>query len=168
MVKLWGKPGVAFFGPRLYNITQEVQDKHRVNERSITRCLFLFLGKTRSTPKEVEKTEAVTITVPGWIWAFVALIPATVMGLIAWHYKRRVEKAEKEEDDREKNKEKLEFMNVQATWAAIALAEATARAVQRIPDAKCNGDMHTALEYAEKVKHDQKDYLAKQGIHALY
>lgn len=71
-------------------------------------------------------------------------------------------------DDREKNKEQLEFMNVQATWAAIALAEATARAVQRIPDAKCNGDMHAALEYAEKVKRDQKDYLAKQGIHALY
>lgn len=84
------------------------------------------------------------------------------------NYKRRVEKAEKEKDDREKNKEQLEFMNVQATWAAIALAEATARAVQRIPDAKCNGDMHAALEYAEKVKHDQKDYLAKQGIHALY
>ena len=154
--------------PRLYNITQEVQDKHRVNEQSITRCLFLFLGKTHSTPKEVEKTEAVTITVPGWIWAFIALIPTTVMGLIAWHYKRRVEKAEKEKDDREKTKEQLEFMNVQAAWAAIALAEATARAVQRIPDAKCNGDMHAALEYAEKVKHDQKDYLAKQGIHALY
>ena len=129
---------------------------------------FYFLGKTRSTPKEVEKTEAVTITVPGWIWAFLALVPTTVMGLIAWHYKRRVEKAEKEKDDREKNKEHLEFMNVQATWAAIALAEATARAVQRIPDAKCNGDMHAALEYAEKVNHDQKDYLAKQGIHALY
>ena len=90
------------------------------------------------------------------------------MGLIAWHYKRRVEKAEAEEEKRENNKEQLEFMNVQATWAAIALAEATARAVQRIPDAKCNGDMHAALQYAEKVKHDQKDYLAKQGIHALY
>ena len=25
-----------------------------------------------------------------------------------------------------------------------------------------------SMEYAEKVKHDQKDYLAKQGIHALY
>ena len=52
--------------------------------------------------------------------------------------------------------------------AAVALAEATARAVQRIPDAKCNGDMHAALDYAAKVKHDQKEFLAKQGIHALY
>lgn len=134
----------------------------------MTWCLFLFLGKSPGTAKEVEGTEAVTIVVPGWVWAFVALIPTTVMGLIAWHYKRRVEKAEAEEEKRENNKEQLEFMNVQATWAAIALAEATARAVQRIPDAKCNGDMHAALQYAEKVKHDQKDYLAKQGIHALY
>lgn len=134
----------------------------------MTWCLSLFLGESPGTAKEVERTEAVTITVPGWFWAFVALIPTTVMGLIAWHYKRRVEKAEAEKEQRENNKEKLEFMNVQATWAAIALAEATARAVQRIPDAKCNGDMHAALKYAEKVKHDQKDYLAKQGIHALY
>lgn len=134
----------------------------------MTWCLSYFWAKAPEQRRRWRKTEAVTITVPGWIWAFIALIPTTVMGLIAWHYKRRVEKAEKEKDDREKNKEQLEFMNVQATWAAIALAEATARAVQRIPDAKCNGDMHAALEYAEKVKHDQKDYLAKQGIHALY
>ena len=35
-------------------------------------------------------------------------------------------------------------------------------------NAKCNGDMHAALDYAAKVKHDQKEFLAKQGIHALY
>ena len=57
---------------------------------------------------------------------------------------------------------------VQSTSAAIALAEATARAVQRIPDAHCNGDMHEALEYAQKIKHEQKDFLAEQGIGAIY
>lgn len=129
--------------------------------------VFIF-GPSPGTPKEVEETEAVTIVVPGWVWAFIALIPTTVMGLIAWHFKRRVEKAEKERAEIEANKEEHEFMIVQATWAAIALSEATARAVQRIPDAKCNGDMKKALEYAERVKHDQKDYLARQGIHALY
>ncbi len=107
--------------------------------------------------------EPVMIAVPGWIWAFVALIPTTVTGLLAWHYKRLVQEAEKKEQD----KEQFEFMQVQATWAAIALSEAVARAVQRIPDAKCNGDMKKALEYAEEVKHQQKNYLAKKGIHAL-
>lgn len=52
--------------------------------------------------------------------------------------------------------------------AAIALGEATARAVQRIPDAHCNGDMHAALDYAAKVKHEQKDFLTRQGIESIY
>ena len=49
-----------------------------------------------------------------------------------------------------------------------AVREATAKAVQRIPDAHCNGDMHDALNYAANIKHKQKDFLTKQGIHALY
>lgn len=137
-------------------------------ERSTPGACLYFWGDTLAHLEEVEETEAVTIAVPGWAWAFVALIPTTVMGLIAWHYKRRVERVTREKEEREASKEDYEFMIVQATWAAIALAEATARAVQRIPDAKCNGDMKAALEYANEVKHKQKDYLAKQGIHALY
>ena len=39
---------------------------------------------------------------------------------------------------------------------------------QRIPDAHCNGDMHAALDYAAKVKHEQKDFLTKQGIESIY
>ena len=57
---------------------------------------------------------------------------------------------------------------IQSSSAAIALGEATAKAVQRIPDAHCNGDMHAALDYAAKVKHEQKEFLSAQGIHALY
>lgn len=53
---------------------------------------------------------------------------------------------------------------IKSVGAAIALGEATARAVQRIPDAKCNGDMHAALEYAEKVKHEQKDFVNEQFV----
>ena len=56
---------------------------------------------------------------------------------------------------------------MQGVNAAIALGEATARAVQRIPDAHCNGDMHAALDYAAKIKHAQKDFLARQGIQAI-
>ena len=52
--------------------------------------------------------------------------------------------------------------------AAIALGEATAQAVQRIPDAHCNGDMHAALEYARKVKHEHKEFMTEQSVQALY
>ena len=65
-------------------------------------------------------------------------------------------------------RQQQEFCLVQGVNAAIALGEATAKAVQRIPDAHCNGDMHAALEYASKVKHAQKDFLAKQGINSIY
>lgn len=39
--------------------------------------------------------------------------------------------------------------------------------MQRIPDAHCNGDMHAAIDYAAKVKHEQKEFLTKQGIQAI-
>ena len=82
---------------------------------------------------------------------------------------RKREKKEKEEQDkREEVREKNELYILKSVGAAIALGEATARAVQRIPDAKCNGDMHAALEYAQKIKHEQKDFLNEQAIKAVF
>ena len=52
--------------------------------------------------------------------------------------------------------------------ASITLGEATAKAVQRIPDAHCNGDMHAALAYATEVKNKHRDFIRKQGVDALY
>lgn len=95
-------------------------------------------------------------------------IPTAFTGICVWQLKRKIEKREKVEEEREKAREQNELFLIKNTSAAIALGEATARAVQRIPDAHCNGDMHAALEYAAKVKHEQKDFLTKQGIHALY
>ena len=57
--------------------------------------------------------------------------------------------------------------HTQATLAAITLAEATARAVERIPDAHCNGDMHAALDYAEGVERKIRDFLQTQGVKAV-
>lgn len=95
-------------------------------------------------------------------------IPTAFTGVCVWQLKRKIEKREQREEEREKAREENELFLIKGTSAAIALGEATARAVQRIPDAHCNGDMHAALEYATKVKHEQKDFLAKQGVHALY
>ena len=106
-------------------------------------------------------------------------IPSAVTGFCFWLLQRRITKQQtkkdaaeeaqrKMEEERERLREKQELLLIQGVRAAIALGEATAKAVQRIPDAHCNGDMHRALEYAEKVKHEQKDFLAEQGIHFLY
>lgn len=113
-----------------------------------------------------------SITLDVWqlVLTFVAAmgIPSALMGFIVWKLERRISKQDQETEDREAAREKMLLLVIQSSSAAIALGEATAKAVQRIPDAHCNGDMHAALDYAAKVKHEQKDFLSNQGIHALY
>ena len=111
--------------------------------------------------------------------ALAACLPSGVVGFCFWLAQQKLQKEAKKRDEEEKKKredeerreklrEKQELYLVKGVSAAIALGEATAKAVQRIPDAHCNGDMHAALDYAAKVKHEQKDFLAEQGIHMLY
>lgn len=108
-----------------------------------------------------------------------AVLPSAITAFCFWLIEHRIQKAaakkereemerRKKQEEREKLREKNELLLVQSVSAAIALGEATARAVQRIPDAHCNGDMHAALEYAAKVKHEQKEFLTEQGIGSLY
>lgn len=104
-----------------------------------------------------------------------ASIPSAITGFCFWlieqNIKKRAEKDKKEREERQKKvdereqiRENNELYIINSVNAAMALGEATARAVQRIPDAHCNGDMHAALEYAKKVKHKQKDFLNKQAM----
>ena len=115
----------------------------------------------------------------GFIVAMIACLPSAVTGLCFWCIQQKIQKADKKRDEAEKQRrrtaekreqlrEQQELFLVQGVNAAIALGEATAKAVQRIPDAKCNGDMHAALDYAAKIKHEHRDFLAKQGILQLY
>ena len=98
-------------------------------------------------------------------------IPTAVTAFCFWLIERRISKretaAQEKAAEREKAREDLQIITIQSVNAAIALSEATARAVQRIPDAHCNGDMHAALNYAADVKHKQKDFLTAQGIHSI-
>lgn len=106
-------------------------------------------------------------------------IPSAVTGFCFWVVERKIkrndaenqkkrEQHQKDQEEKEKLREESQFLILQAVNASIALGEATAKAVQRIPDAHCNGDMHEALEYATKIKHKQKEHLMKQGIQNIY
>lgn len=106
-------------------------------------------------------------------------IPSAITGFCFWLLERRIDKRqekEKEErnerqrllDERESAREKHILYLVKSVSASLALGEATAKAVQRIPDAHCNGDMHNALEYAQQVKHEQKDFINEQAMKNLY
>lgn len=91
-------------------------------------------------------------------------IPSAIMGIIVWKLKSAMEERQKEQDEKNDSQEKLILLIVKSTRASISLAEATAHAMQR---GYTNGDMEKALEYAEKVKNEQKEYLEKKGIHAI-
>ena len=119
----------------------------------------------------------ITLTVGQALWAFILAlgIPSAITGFLVWNFERKIAKREakrekeqeerhKKEAEREKAREELQIHTIQGVSAAIALGEATAKAVQRIPDAHCNGDMHDALNYAIKIKHEQKDLLTRMGI----
>lgn len=97
-----------------------------------------------------------------------ASIPSAFTGFCFWlieqNLKKRADERQKQLDEREQIREKNELCIINSVNAAIALGEATARAVQRIPDAHCNGDMHAALDYAQKVKHEQKNFLNEQAL----
>ena len=68
-------------------------------------------------------------------------------------------------DRRDAARERNEVLLVRSVGAAIALGEATATALK---NGHANGETEAALQYAQKIKHEQKDFLTEQGIHAIY
>ena len=95
-------------------------------------------------------------------------IPAAITGIFVWWFKRWFERREKARDDREKNIESLILLVLQNSRAANVLVEATARAVQRIPDAHCNGDMTKALEKARDIQKKEQEFRIDQGIKHIF
>lgn len=95
-------------------------------------------------------------------------VPTALTGLFVWSLKRSIDARDKRAEERERNREQLDLVLLKSSTAAMALGEATAKAVQRIPDAKCNGDMSSALDYVEQVKREQKDFLTKLSVHSLH
>ena len=95
-------------------------------------------------------------------------IPTAVTGLLIWWLKREIDKRDALREEREKNTETLMLMIMQTSRATNILAEATAKAVQRIPDAHCNGDMTSALEQADKIQKEEQQFLIDHGIRHIF
>ena len=92
-------------------------------------------------------------------------IPTAITAFCSWLLQRRITKRDERMEAREQAREKNDILIIKSTGAAIALGEATAAAIK---SGHCNGEMEAALEYARKVKHEQKDFLTEQGVSALY
>lgn len=122
----------------------------------------------------------VSFTIPQLLVAIVtaAGIPGAVVGFIVWNLQQKILKRDKlrEEDNlryrkerekKEADREQLELFLVESVNATVALSVATAKAVQRIPDAHCNGDMHAALRVAEDAQKNQESFLRKRGLQSI-
>lgn len=92
-------------------------------------------------------------------------VPSAFTGFCFWLLKKHIDKNDGQRAEIEKAREKFEYLLIKSNGASIALGEATAHAIR---DGKCNGEMTVALEYAQKVKHEQKDFLAEQGVKSLF
>ena len=95
-------------------------------------------------------------------------IPTAVTGLLVWWLKRYIDKRDKAASEKERNTETLILMMMQTCRATYIVTEATAKAVQRIPDAHCNGDMTAALERAAKIQQEEQQFVIDQGIKHIF
>lgn len=102
-----------------------------------------------------------------------------IVGLIFWWFKRWIEKRDKEKEERDKqrekekaehdkNVEKLIKYLIMTSRTTQVLAGATARAVQRIPDAHCNGDMTSALKEAAEIQEQENKFFVDQGLKHIF
>ena len=125
-------------------------------------------------------TSTVSFTMSQLFMGFLAAagIPAAIVGFAVWTMQQKILRNQKKRDeenlryrtareDKERNREQFEINLLEQINATMALSEATAKAVQRIPDAHCNGDMHAALKYADDTKRKQKQFLTEKGIQAI-
>lgn len=95
-------------------------------------------------------------------------IPSAIFGLFVWWTKRYIEKRDRKHEEREKKIEKLMLMIMQTGRANNVLATATAKAVQRIPDAHCNGDMEAALKQAAEIQKEEQSFLMNNGVEHIF
>jgi hypothetical protein len=87
-------------------------------------------------------------------------IPSLLASIVIIWMQRVLKRRDTKEQEREKARQKNNVLLIRMVGASIALGEATAHAVQL---GHPNGDMESALEYAQQVKHEQKDFLTEQS-----
>lgn len=94
-------------------------------------------------------------------------IPSAVIGFLITRLNKKLDKREEDKAKKESAALENEVQLIGLMMATLSLAEATAEAVQRIPDANCNGDMHEALTYAKEAKQKYREFERKQAVRAI-
>lgn len=111
-----------------------------------------------------------TITFGSLLFAFIVAmgIPSAITGFAVWWLKKQLDKRDAKNEEKEKNTEQMILLIAQNSRATYTVAEATAKAVQRIPEAHCNGDMTAALAQAKKFQMEEQQFLIDQGVKRIF
>lgn len=114
--------------------------------------------------------EEISITMGSLLIAFITAmsIPSAITGFAVWWLKKQMDKRDARLEEKEKNTERMILLIAQNSRATYTVAEATAKAVQRIPEAHCNGDMTAALAKAKELQMEEQQFLIDQGIKRIF
>ena len=96
-----------------------------------------------------------------------ASIPSAVMGLIFWLLQKKIERMEETRNEKERQQEALQIIILDSLNGCIRLSRAVSVAVARIPDARCNGDIRSALADIVETVRRQQEMIMKAGIHDI-
>lgn len=104
------------------------------------------------------------------IWALLAElgIVTGLIGILLRRFEKRLEKRDKAKEEKEEARKRYDILNIRMSFASLSLAEATAEAVQRIPDTHCNGDMHAALDSAREAKEEYRAFEMERTASSLH
>jgi len=91
-------------------------------------------------------------------------IPSIISGIFMLQIQMAANRREKKRDVQESARCEHESLSQKSTSASLTLGIVIAEAVQRIPDAHCNGEMHKALEEAKDVRTENMEFMTKQGL----
>ncbi len=103
-----------------------------------------------------------------WAIALAAGVPSAIFAFVLRRFEKRIDAKEKRENEKELARQRHEELLVTISIASLSLGEATAEAVQRIPDTNCNGDMHEALAKAKEAKEEYRRFERERAVKSLH
>lgn len=97
-----------------------------------------------------------------WVMLLAVGVPSGIVSFVIRRLEKKMDTAEKQRKEQDQERIELQKMLINATMDSLDLAKATAEAVQRIPDAHCNGEMRGALDKATATLTTFRSYEREQ------